>query len=188
MTARAILWRRLDAQGCDGLELRRGRSGTRLEGTALFSWKGRPCRLEYAVVTDAAGRTRRGTVKGRVGGRPVSLRITADSRGRWRLNGRAVPSVAGCADLDLNFTPATNSLPLLRLGLRRGQEAAVRSAWLRFPDFVLRPLDQRYRRTGPGRYRYESAGFRATLEVAASGLVLRYGSQWRVLATSSTDR
>ena len=68
------------------------------------------------------------------------------------------PAVAGCVDLDLNFSPSTNLLPIRRLNLSVGQEAAVRAAWLRFPSFILEPLEQLYRRVDATTYRYESAG------------------------------
>lgn len=83
--------------------------------------------------------------------------------------------MAGCIDLDLNFSPSTNLLPIRRLGLAVGQEAAARAAWLRFPSFTLEPLDQRYRRIDAATYRYESAGgFAADLAVDAAGVVTRY--------------
>src|SRR5438132_1248052 len=77
---------------------------------------------------------------------------------RWRLNGTECPAVAGCIDVDLNWSPSTNLLPICRLGLAPGQEAGVRAAWLRFPSFTLEPLEQRYRRLDAATYRYESGG------------------------------
>ncbi len=100
----------------------------------------------------------------------IEIEIAVDSAGLWRLNGRDCPEVAGCIDLDLNFSPSTNLLPIRRLDLAIGQGAPVRAAWLRFPSFPLEPLDQLYRRVDDSHYRYESAGgeFTADLEVDAS--------------------
>jgi hypothetical protein len=83
-------------------------------------------------------------------------------------------------DLDLNFSPSTNLLPIRRLRLDVGQEAAVRAAWLRFPGFTLEPLEQRYRRTADDAYRYESAGgaFVRDLTVNDEGFVVRYPGLW----------
>jgi hypothetical protein len=102
--------------------------------------------------------------------------VTADASRAWRLNGFDCPAVAGCIDVDLNFSPATNTLPIRRLDLAPGHESAVRAAWLRFPGFALEPLAQLYRRTSDATYRYESDGgrFSADLEINASGLVTRY--------------
>jgi hypothetical protein len=83
--------------------------------------------------------------------------------------------------LDLGFSPSTNLLPIRRLGLVVGQEAAVRAAWLGFPGLGLEPFEHRYRRTGARSYRYESASgrFVAELEANAVGFVTDYSGLWR---------
>jgi hypothetical protein len=147
-----------------------------LRGSAVFLHAGHACRLDYEVVCDAGWHTRSGRISGWVGDESIEIEISVDSAGRWRFNGRECLEVAGCIDLDLNFSPSTNLLPIRRLDLAIGQEAPVRAAWLRFPSFSLEPLDQLYRRMGNSYYRYESAGgeFTAALEVDASGLITRY--------------
>ena len=95
-----------------------------------------------------------------------------------------IPSVACCLDLDLAFTPATNILPLRRLGLAVGESREVTAAWLRFPDLSVEPLPQRYTRLDERRVRYESRGgaFTAELEVDELGLVVRYPPLWERVA------
>lgn len=110
----------------------------------------------------------------------MDVAITVDPRGRWWINERECPAAAGCVDVDLNFSPSTNLLPIRRLGLPIGQAADVRAAWLRFPSFTLEPFAQTYRRLAATTYRYESAGgFVAELEVDATGLVRRYADIWQ---------
>jgi hypothetical protein len=114
------------------------------------------------------------------------VRIQVDRGRRWSLNGRLAREVEGCDDVDLNFSPSTNALPIRRLRLKVGGEARVRSAWLRFPQFTLEPLDQVYRRVSATRYAYRSStGFRATLDVNRFGLVTRYGSIWKAESESA---
>jgi hypothetical protein len=91
----------------------------RLTGTAVFASDGRPCRLDYLVVCDPDWRTRTGRVTGWLGTDLVEVEVAAEA-GRWRLNGVDCPAVAGCVDLDLNFSPSTNLLPIRRLGLPVG--------------------------------------------------------------------
>jgi hypothetical protein len=86
--------------------------------------------------------------------------------------------VEGCIDLDLNFSPSTNLLPIRRLHLRIGEQAPVRAAWLRFPSLALEPLDQSYRRTGVTTYLYVSAGGTAELRVNEAGFVTDYPNIW----------
>jgi hypothetical protein len=176
-TERTILWRRLDRVGQEAARIARVAGGWQLSGSTAFSDDAGACGLSYAIECDEGWRTRRGSVRGFVGSRSIAVEIEADTEaGRWRLNGVAQPPVDGCTDLDLNFSPSTNLLPIRRLTLREAEESSVRAAWLRFPSFALEPLEQTYRRLSERVYRYESAGgsFTADLEVDASGLVTLY--------------
>jgi hypothetical protein len=170
----------VDAPGHEAARLVPEGGGWRLSGTAVFAHDGRPCRLDYTVSCRADWSTASASVSGRVGDELIHVQIEADERRNWRMNGAPVPPVAGCTDVDLNFSPSTNLLPIRRLALSIGDEADVSSAWLRFPSFALERLDQKYRRIERSRYRYESAGgrFSAELEVNAAGFVTRYADIW----------
>jgi hypothetical protein len=179
-TPHLILWRWMDRPGHEAARLEQAGAEWRLAGTSVFADEGAPCRLDYLVVCDAQWRTVRARVDGWVGARAVVCEIASDAEGRWRLNGEEVPEVAGCVDVDLNFSPSTNLLPIRRLGLDVGGEGAVSAAWLRFPSFRLERLDQTYRRTGERSYRYESAdgAFVRDIQVNEAGLVTRYPDFW----------
>jgi hypothetical protein len=178
--ADVILWRGLDPYGHDLARLEQGPAGWVLSGTALLAHEGQPCKLDYAVTCDADWRTVSAHVAGFVGGRAVDLRASVDAARTWSLNGAECPAVAGCLDIDLAFTPATNLLPIRRLALAVGAQADVRAAWLRFPSLAFEPLPQVYRRRDERTYGYESGGgsFRTTLEVNAAGFVTRYPDLW----------
>ncbi|HKD11869.1 MAG TPA: putative glycolipid-binding domain-containing protein [Thermoanaerobaculia bacterium] len=180
MTHSSILWRRLDLPGHEAARLDSDDSLWRLSGTAVFAYQQQSCRLDYRILCDASWRTSSARVAGWVGADQIVIEIAADADGRWRVNGADAAQVSGCIDLDLNFSPSTNLLPIRRLALEVGQEAVVRAAWLRFPSFRLEPLEQLYRRTADRAYRYESGGgrFTADLEVDATGFVLRYAGVW----------
>lgn len=149
----------------------------------MFVFEAKACRLDYVVACDVAWRTVAAQVNGWVGEAAVDVAITVDTHGRWWMNDAERPAVDGCVDVDLNFSPSTNLLPIRRLRLEVGQAAEVRAAWLRFPSFALEPFDQTYRRLGPAAYRYESAsGFAADLDVDDVGFVTRYGDVWEAEA------
>lgn len=88
--------------------------------------------------------------------------------------------MTGCLDLDLNFSPSTNLLPIRRLALAPGQSAEVKAAWLRFPSFTLEPFEQVYRHTAASTYWYELADgeFVRELTVNAAGFVTSYPDFW----------
>jgi hypothetical protein len=175
-----VLWRRLDQPGHDAARLVFHEPFWQLSGMAVFGHEGLPCRFEYAVVCDAAWRTLHAGVVGWMGSRRVRVNVVASAGRGWHLNGGLRPELADCLDVDLAFTPATNLLPIRRLTLRTGQKAAVRAAWLTFPELALQSLDQTYHRTGDMTYHYESGGgaFATDLEVSAAGFVIRYPGQW----------
>lgn len=178
----AVLWRRLDAPGHDAARLVRTAEGWRIEGMAVFAEGGSPACLRYRVDCGEGWRTRRATVEGWVGARRVEVEIAAAADRRWTLDGRHVPIADGCLDLDLAFTPATNLLPIRRLALAAGAEAAAPAAWLTFPELALERLEQTYRRSGEATYDYAAHGgsFRRALTVTSAGFVSLYPGLWEL--------
>lgn len=185
MSEGSILWRRLDAPGHEASRLRFDGDRPVLEGTAVFTEGAVSCRLSYRIECDDAWRTVSASVQGWVGDREIDVRIRADA-GRWTMNGRECPRVEGCVDVDLNFSPSTNLLPIRRLGLAVGEHGPVSAAWLRFPSFELERLDQVYRRLADDVYRYESAdgAFTRDLTVDAAGFPTEYPDFWTAETSS----
>jgi hypothetical protein len=182
LRSRTIIWHRLDTPGHESARVFLTKSRWTLTGTAVFVHDRRPCRLNYLVKCDSQWQTLSARIAGWVGDEIIGVDISVDSELRWRLNKEDCDDVAGCVDLDLNFSPLTNTLPIRRLNLAVGHEARVRAAWLRFPSFKFEPLEQVYRRVKTSKYRYESAGgsFVVDLEVDKAGLVTHYPNFWRV--------
>lgn len=135
-------------------------------------------RLEYEIDCTSGFETRLARVEGWIGDRDVRVEIARERAGRWLLNGEAQLQVEGSVDLDLNFSPSTNLLPIRRLKIPLGGSSVVRAAWLRFPSMRLEPLDQTYTRLAESRYRYESGTFTAEIEVNGDGLPLEYAGVW----------
>jgi uncharacterized protein len=176
-----ILWRRLDEPGHEAAHLRLRNACWHLTGTAVFAHNQRPCRLEYWVVCNLEWQTISTKITGWVGSAMVEIELLVDSNRHWQINGVACPTVTGCLDVDLGFSPSTNLLAIRRLNLDIGQEATARAAWLSFPEFSLEPLEQLYRRNQAASYYYESAGgrFVAELEVNAAGFITHYPGLWQ---------
>lgn len=188
MTDQTILWRRLDQPGHEAARLWSQDSAWHLAGAAVFVHAQRSSLLSYHLICDTEWNTRSGQVNGWVGDEIVEIELSVDAVQHWRLNGKEVPSVRGCLDLDLNFSPSTNLLPIRRLALEIGQAAEVKAAWLRFPGFTLEPLSQSYQRTAVETYRYESTGgaFVRELTVNEAGFVTSYPDFWIVESVAST--
>ncbi|HZF11684.1 MAG TPA: putative glycolipid-binding domain-containing protein [Thermoanaerobaculia bacterium] len=180
METHTVHWRRVDLPGHEVCRLQELPDGWQLSGETAFAYERKACRLDYAITCDGQWQTLSAKVAGWVGDRRVDVEVEREPSGLWRLDGQECSAVAGCVDVDLNFSPSTNLLPIRRLDLVVGQMARVRAAWLRFPSFALEPLEQSYTRLEPDRYRYESAGgqFVAHLGVDDAGLVTDYGRLW----------
>ena len=181
-----ILWRGIVLPGHEACRLFSQDSRWHVEGTAVFAHDEQAVRLNYQIICNAAWQTLSASVDGWLGNTIIGIEIKADSAQHWWLNGTEQPAVRGCTDLDLNFSPSTNLLPIRRLGLAVGEAADITAAWLRFPSFKLESLPQRYSRLEESIYRYESAGgqFVADLKVSRSGFVLDYPDLWQSEATS----
>lgn len=177
----SILWRTLSAPGHETAKIYGDESeGWTIDGASIFLHEGEPVRLDYLIECDADWNTTFATVDGWVGDEIVEIEISVED-GVWTMNGEHVASVESATDIDLNFSPVTNTLPIRRLKLKVGETRTVKAAWLRFPSFQLEPLEQTYTRVDGQTVRYETAsGFAATLTVDDDGLVTHYPDGWTV--------
>ena len=182
--AAAFFWRKLDHPGHDSCRLFKLSDGWRLSGSAVFWDAGRPCHFLYEVLTDATWRTRRASVAGYLGNRAIELRINRAGKEHWKVGGEAQDSIAGCIDVDLGFTPATNLIALRRLALKVGQRAQAPAAYLSFPGMRFVKLPQTYHRIGRNEYEYEAltVGYAGTLRVLPSGAIDHYPGLFERLA------
>lgn len=179
-----ILWIRLDLPGHEFCRLEDHDGRPHLSGTAVFAYEGMPCRLDYRIRCDSDWRTRSAAIVGFLGNEAIERRIEVTDDGQWLLNGEASPSVSGCLDIDLGFSPSTNMLPIRRLSLGVGKVEDTTAAWLPFPALRLEPLSQSYHRVDTTTYRYESDGgaFTRTLETNEIGMVTHYPGLWKAQA------
>jgi uncharacterized protein len=148
----------------------------------VYREEGVLARLDYDVVCDDTWITRRGSVRGWLDDRTVDVAIVRGAAGTWSLNDVAVPGLESCVDLDLGFTPATNTLQLRRVALAKGQGTDVPVAWLDVGAGTLTLLAQRYERRSESTYWYESPrfGYAALLELAPTGFVRVYPELWEL--------
>jgi hypothetical protein len=172
----------MDVSGCEEARVERTPGGWRLTGELEVEEAGGAARLRYAIDCDLEWRTRSAVIEGESGGSPVRFALAADGAGHWTRDGAPLPELAGALDIDLGFTPATNTLPIRRLRLSVGESAPVRSAWLRFPELRLEPLEQVYTREAELRFRYHAVvdgePFTARLDTDSFGRVVRYEGLW----------
>ena len=182
----SVLWHNPYDQSAEVCRLIKSPDGFALEGVVLLPADGAPCRVEYRVDADRAWRTRRADVRLRASTTGRELSLTCDDAAHWLVDREHQERLDGCTDVDLRFTPATNTLPIRRLSPALDQTVEAKAAWVGFPDLEVSPSAQSYERLGEATYRFRSGDFVADLVVDDAGVVLRYGDDyWRALAHDS---
>lgn len=177
----AGLWRWFQGTGLERFEFLHASSEWIFRGTILTLAQGDAVEARYELICDQAFFTRRAQISVRDTAGERRLEISAEN-GRWYENGRENVSVRGALDIDLGWSPSTNTLPIRRLGLQVGQSSGeLIAAWVRFPALTLEPLPQEYLRISERLYRYSSRGgaFTAQLQVDAESLVIDYEGFWQ---------
>lgn len=157
-----------------------------LQGTVICSQQAQPARYDYRIEVNALWETRQAEVKMNLSDGAKDFIFTVDPARNWQVNGETVPQYQGCVDIDLGFSPITNTLPIRRLQLHSGEQAEVEAAWFRYPEMDFVRLPQRYSCQSETAYRYEShlSGFQALLTVDARGLVDTYEGLWETISKS----
>jgi hypothetical protein len=195
---RTVLWQRIHSPGSEWSAFEREPDGWRLRGIVLAEVSSVPVVVHYAVALAPDWSTRGVEIAMRSGAasEPRRLNLTVTPDRQWRIEREPVPDptataddpalLHGLVDVDLGFSPVTNTLPIRRLDPAIGEAVAVTAAWVRFPELTIEPLPQTYTRLAERRYRYESAGgaFVAEIEVDDLGLVTAYEAGWRRIAAS----
>lgn len=182
-SVRTIVWARIDGKGMELATLSPAVRGYTMEGTAIVVSDATPFVIRYAIELDDGWQTRRVRIDGNRASEPFQIELLAEN-GVWRRNGEALPQFDGCVDIDLGFSPSTNTLPIRRCAAAADERVDVAAVWLRFPELTLERLEQSYERMSERSYLYRSAtGFEATIEVDGDGLVLNYPRGWKALAS-----
>ena len=173
---RLLVWRGLEEWLAESAEVQLGERRLTASGVQLGG-EPHPYRLDYELTTGDDWVTERLVLEARDHGGERRLELRREPGGAWTANGEAVAGVDGALDCDLQSSPLTNAMPILRDRLLDGGEPRdYLMAWVSVPDLTVTPSPQRYEPIAPGRVRYVSldSDFTAELELDEDGLVVRY--------------
>ena len=185
-----VLWHCLPLASSEYASLRQDSDEVHLHGVVVLPRDTLPCRIEYHVVVDRRWFPVSAAVTVTTPLHVHELRLAADASLRWRLNDESAPVLEGCSDIDLGWTPATNTIPIRRLDLNVGESNTITAGWIRFPELDVVKSEQTYERLAADRWRYRSGEYDFELVTdAASGLVMAYGEDlWKAVATVESPR
>lgn len=183
---RSVVWTSERIPSTEYAVLDEDLNGFTLRGVVICSPSDGPMRIDYHVLLNPMWETTSVSVTTTNSEGVRDFIIVPDASHNWHVNGQEIPAYRGCIDIDLGFSPVTNTLPIRRLGLKVGHSADVEAAWLQYPGFAFVRLPQRYTHLSEQTYIYESqnGGFRAQLDIDEHGLVETYEGIWRTAAIS----
>ncbi len=180
---RSIMWQRIDILGSEACSINHNGTSHVVSGMAIYAAESYPVRIAYSVTCNDEWECHAATVERWIGADRLNLALTRQANGTWTLNDKAVDAVDTLLDIDLGFTPATNTNAIKRLGLRIGDQAEFTAVWLDDKTWTFKPLRQRYERLNENSYRYTSvdSGYETDLIVDEFGLVRVYPDLWEAV-------
>jgi hypothetical protein len=175
MTMSTYLWRRLDLDGLDFVQLDEGSDGVSAQGYEICSEGDERWAVRFAVALDRHWRHQSTTVEVVHDTGTHRFVLASDDRGSWTRDGRPDPSLEGCTVIDLAGNPFTNAFVTRSAALAVGEGVDVRAAYIETPPLRVRPLVQRYDRLAADRWRYADDEFgRVEFRTDPDGIVVSY--------------
>lgn len=173
-----LIWQNEDS--LEYCELTTQGAGHRFSGKIVLVLECQPAFVDYTLTCDNGWDFSRAVISQRYNGQAQQLTVTREM-GKWRVDAQAADFPTSIHDIDLEISPASNTLPIRRLNLAVGEAADVHAAWVRFPSLKLEVLRQRYTRLDSNTYHYEAPDldFTARLHVDDDGVMLRYDTLWQ---------
>jgi len=181
---RTVLWRRIDLVGMDACAFEPSGDGYMISGAALYQDRTGPAKLEYCVRCDTDWSSQSAWVRGWAGPAKREFAASRNAQGAWTIDGMVIEGVGGLIDIDLGFTPATNTNAIRRLKLKVGDEVETTAVWLDTEKWHFKPLTQVYRRLSETEFSYKSPfhNYAANLVTDDSGIIRQYPKLWTALS------
>jgi uncharacterized protein len=172
---REIRWTSEEGDGIEHLAFDARADGFHVESAVVGQRYGKRYGLYYSVRCDPQWRATHAFLKVMGGG---ELTLRGDGEGHWHDgHGLILSAIEGCIDIDIAATPFTNTLPIRRLKLARGERQPIAVAYISTPDLQVKRVEQAYTCIEPDvEYRYEGIfrNFAANLKIDEDGLVIDY--------------
>ena len=142
-----------------------------------------PYRLDYRLDASDGFITRELELTATVGVDRLRLKLEHDGSGGWSAeddHGVDLPDLSQARDIDIGFSPLTNSMPILRHRLHAAGAGDFTMAWVEVPELRVIAAKQRYehvRASEEGavvRFLDGESDFSADLELNSDGLLVHY--------------
>ena len=178
-----LTWQAADGHGFEGTRLHPGAGkGFRALGRLVRADPNGEFTASYRLVVRQDGSVERLSVTSATAARERNLTMNRTEDGYWLLDtgsGGTRTEFGGALDVDLEFSPMFNTLPIRRLALHRESgEHTMPIVFVTLPDLDVRLVDQTYRTVstdaaGPV-VEFRGGDFSAELLLDADGNVVSY--------------
>jgi hypothetical protein len=188
---RFLVWTGVEEWLTDAAEIELGEDGLRARGIQLGA-EPAPFRVDYRLEAPDHYVTSELELTAIAEGWSRHLLLRHDGSGGWRAEvsddgdvpdgpwDGALPDLSDARDIDIENSPLTNTMPILREGFQAGGSGDFVMAFVRMPTLRVEASPQRYehvRRAEDGsvvRYISRDGDFTADLELDAEGLLVHY--------------
>ena len=174
-------WQDWEGRGIEHLVLKEGPNEVASDSVILGTADDQVFAVRYKIRCEADWRVREVEISGI--GSDVAIELASDGAGNWfGASGVRQPQLHNAIDIDISVTPFTNTLPIRRLNLRKGESREILAVYIQLPNLAITTDRQRYTCLERSqRYRYESvdSDFTRDIEVDAHGLVTNYPDLFR---------
>lgn len=174
-----LIWQHMDSPGWEHVRIITEHPGwTVFDSILARQDNGQVLRGGYTLVVDKQWQTLE--LRFMLESAPGSMQgihLLTEGDGRWTdANEQHIPELDGIHDVDIQWSPLTNTLPLKRLDMNVGDEKDVRVAYISLPKLALQVVDQHYRRVSESAIEFSAPGStdKFTIEVDNDGYVTRY--------------
>lgn len=151
-------------------------NGLIVNSTIIGYYNNKIYRVEYLVKTNELYETVYLDVKSLHDNKIQQLKLNGDGKGNWTSNGKISEQFTGCIDVDIPLTPFTNTLPIKRLALNKGQSQEIKVIYFDILEASIKAVNQKYTCLSKTSYHYENVpnDFEATIQVDDLGFVVDY--------------
>jgi hypothetical protein len=188
---RFLLWTGVEEWLTESASVDVGEDGLRANGIQLGA-EPAPFRVDYRLEAPNGYVTSELELAATAQGWSRHLRLTHDGTGAWRAEvtdegevpgdpwDGGLPDLSEARDIDIENSPLTNTMPILREGFRAGGSGDFVMAFVTMPTLRVEASPQRYehvRTTDDGsvvRYISRDGDFTADLELDREGLLVHY--------------
>jgi hypothetical protein len=131
--------------------------------------------VNYNMLLDNRWRVKGFQLDAIVGARRSHYQYITNGVGQW-YDKEAKQQFSGCYDMDITFTPLTNTLPINRLDWANQPSQQIKVLYVDVMEGQIRIDDQTYTKVNDTLFKFQNDGgrFTALIETDKSGLVTNY--------------